>query len=221
MAVIAGSVTMPTKLGDLIRRRRRELALKQERLGELIGKDQPYVSQLERGEIERPDPAVLEALSYHLGIPKRDLFEAAGWVYHEVVTGDERTVPVLGRVPADVVRWASPREATVSAIRVLEEDLRGVQDAFALEVSGDCLRSLGIFHGDVVIVEPARGRWPRNGQLVVVRVGDEVSLKRWVQTAEGIALEDGEGNVVYRLQPGKDDFEVLGFYLTFRPLAPR
>jgi hypothetical protein len=36
-----------------------------------------------------------------------------------------------------------------------------------------------------------------------------------------IALEDGDGKVVYRLRPGKDDFEVLAFYVTFRPLAPR
>jgi SOS-response transcriptional repressor LexA len=218
---ITGADLVVETLGELVRRRRKELSLRQEQLAEMIGKDQSYVSELERGKIRRPDPEVLEALAHQLGLPKKDLIELSGWVYREIVTGEERTVPVLGRVPADVVRWASPGEATVSSVHVLAEDVRGAQDAFALEVSGDCLRSLGIFHGDVVIVEPARGRWPRNGQLVVVRVGDEVSLKRWVQIAEGIALEDGEGNVVYRLQPGKDDFEVLGFYLTFRPLAPR
>jgi hypothetical protein len=46
-------------------------------------------------------------------------------VYREIVTGEERTVPVLGRVPADVVRWASPGEATVSSVHVLAEDVRG------------------------------------------------------------------------------------------------
>lgn len=56
------------------------------------------------------------------------------------------------------MRWAAPGGATVSSVHVLAEDLRGTQEAFGLEVSGDCLRSLGIFHGEVIIVEPARGR---------------------------------------------------------------
>lgn len=35
----------------------------------------------------------VEALAHLLGLPKKDLIERFGWVYREVVTGEERTQP--------------------------------------------------------------------------------------------------------------------------------
>jgi transcriptional regulator with XRE-family HTH domain len=66
-------------LGTYIRQRRKELGLSQEALGERIGKDQTYVSQVERGAITMPSIEMLEAFARVLRVRRVDLLQAAGW----------------------------------------------------------------------------------------------------------------------------------------------
>lgn len=217
-SVISRGVNVnPTPLGAYLKRAREAKDISQEYLGELIGKDQVYVSQIERGRNRRPPQDMLAMLADILEVPLEMLFRLAGW---RVIVGDELVVTVRGVIPADSVRWTSGEGSILAEVRVLLEDLGDARDPYGLEVSGDCMRSIGILSGDVVIVQPANGREPHDGQLVVVRVGDEFSLKRFRPRDGGIELEDGTGAVVYRLAPS-DDFEVIAFYVTFRPLAPR
>ena len=53
----------------------------------------------------------------------------------------------------------------------------GNGEYFALRADGDSMEGAGIKHGDVIIIEkhPA----PENGKIAVIRVGDEVLLKRF------------------------------------------
>ena len=130
-------------------------------------------------------------------------------------------VPVVGRVPADRIRFTE-MEGLEETVRVLEEDLRGAQFPVALLVSGDCWRSMGILTGDHVIVDRAAGRQPRDRQICVVCVNGEYSLKRWCVIDRGrrIELQDGDGNVAATVSV-LDEVEVYGFYVTFKPTAPR
>lgn len=134
------------------------------------------------------------------------------------VTDDTIQVPVIGRVPADSLRWTAMEEE--SDVDLTRAEVGNARSPFGLIATGDCLRSIGIWSGDVVVCDRALGREPRDRQLVVVRVGNDVTLKRWCKTDDGIELRDGDEQTVYRLQAG-DDIEIIGFYLTFKPVAER
>lgn len=134
------------------------------------------------------------------------------------VVDDAVRVPVVGRVPADSLRWAAMEEDT--DVELTRAEVGHARAPFGLIATGDCLRSIGIWSGDVVICDRALGREPRDRQLVVVRVNTEVTLKRWCVTESGIELRDGDEQVVHRLQAG-EDIEIIGFYLTYKPVAER
>ncbi|WP_238538478.1 LexA family protein [Nitrolancea hollandica] len=138
-----------------------------------------------------------------------------------VVVGAALTVPVIGLIPADSVRWTSKAGVAIDEVHVLEEDIKRAEfpkEVYGLQVTGDCMRSLRIQHGDIVIVEPPHGRIPRNGDLVVVRVGDEVSLKRWSMFGDTVELRDGDGNIVWR--GPSEGLEVVAFYVGWKPAQP-
>lgn len=221
-------VYMTKTVGQLIRERREELGLTQWQLYEMTGVRQHYISQIERGKVQYPGLDILASLGDVLGIEMDEFKRAMGWAItiHQVVVqgeGEGVMLPVRGLVPADSVRFTSHEGASMSEIKVVDTDIEGARSPFGLEVTGDCFKSIGILSGDVVIVEAAEGREPQDRQLVVVRVGDEVTLKRWTRREDGVVhLLDGDGLIVHRIDPDEwDDVEVIALYVTFKPLSPR
>lgn len=207
-----------TPFGSVIRAKRNELGLSQEELGARVGKDQSYISDIERGKNRRPDEWVVRRLAWELKIDEAYLFDLLGV---GVKIGEGRIVAVRGLVPADSVRVTSSEGVTVLEVRVLPEDIRRARhpdEVYGLQVTGDCMRLLGILPGDVVIVEPAYDV-PENGELVVVRIGDEVSLKRWSMFRDAVELRDAADTIVWRGKP--QEVEVVALYVNFKPIAPR
>jgi SOS-response transcriptional repressor LexA len=58
---------------------------------------------------------------------------------------------------------------------------------WAMRIAGDSLKDDGIYSGDYAIVDPDIE--PREGRLVVARVGEEILIKRYVPAAAGVVLE--------------------------------
>lgn len=86
-----------------------------------------------------------------------------------------RLVPLLGRVSAGVPTNAEQEQD--GAILVDERHVTGKR-VFALRVDGDSMQDAGILHGDLVI---AQGDVPvRDGDIVVARIGTEVTVKRLI-----------------------------------------
>jgi repressor LexA len=87
--------------------------------------------------------------------------------------GGRDTLPVIGRVAA-----GSP----LLAVEHVETHLPVGRTLFApradylLRVRGDSMRDAGILDGDLLAVHAAREA--RNGQIVVARIADEVTVKR-------------------------------------------
>lgn len=129
-----------------------------------------------------------------------------------------RDIAVVGRIPADSVRWVA--EEGMEPVRVLEEKLKGARLPVGLLVTGDCMRGIGILPGDVVIVDRHVDRDPREREIVVIRVNGEHTLKRWHRDGNRIELRDGDGTLVYTLSP-LDEYSVEAFYVTYEPLAER
>src|SRR3546814_18771874 len=77
---------------------------------------------------------------------------------------------------------------------------------YLLRVKGDSMRDDGIFDGDLVAVQ--RTRDARNGQVVVARIDDEVTIKRFEQTRAQIRLLPRNPDYApTAVQPGSDRSE--------------
>ena len=57
---------------------------------------------------------------------------------------------------------------------------------YLLKVRGMSMRDAGIIDGDLLAVQKAKEA--KNGQIVVARLGDEVTVKRFRRTRTGIEL---------------------------------
>jgi transcriptional regulator with XRE-family HTH domain len=185
-------------------------------------------------DVQAPDPDYCRTLADVLGIDEAYVLYRAGHlrslpaapdVYEtketirflresiEAMEGrlalDEIEVRYRGVVPADSVRWVAT-EAEERTLRVSRRLVgsRAAERLFAVAISGECLAALKIHDGDVVYCERIE-RLPRDGEIALVRLADEVTLKVWWRVGAGVELRDGDGQVVKTLS-GVDEFTVEG-----------
>ncbi len=98
-------------------------------------------------------------------------------------------LPILGRVPAGPLNLASPdvREDEIG----VDPQFFGSQEAepelFGLRVNGDSMINAGIFDGDVVVVRSQLTAG--DGEIVVARVEEEATVKRFRRMRNAIVLE--------------------------------
>jgi repressor LexA len=71
------------------------------------------------------------------------------------------------------------------------------------------MRDIGILDGDLLAVQKTSEA--KNGQIVVARLGDEVTVKRFRRTADGVELqpENPEFQTI-RVASGRTDFSLEG-----------
>jgi repressor LexA len=71
------------------------------------------------------------------------------------------------------------------------------------------MRDAGIIDGDLLAVQKAREA--KNGQIVVARLGDEVTVKRFRRTKAGVELipENPEFATIH-VEPGDESFALEG-----------
>ncbi len=99
---------------------------------------------------------------------------------------DELTnrIPIIGRVAAGSPITA---EENIEGTIVIDPSfLEKAKDCFALKVKGDSMINLGIFEGDLVIVIPQTNA--TNDDIVVARVDDEVTVKRYFSKSGQVNL---------------------------------
>ena len=80
------------------------------------------------------------------------------------ITADENFSGVV-HVPADMIRAAA---------------------CFALSVRGDSMKDVGIFHGDIAVIE--QRQTADNGEIVVAMIDDAVTLKRFFRENNRVKL---------------------------------
>lgn len=93
------------------------------------------------------------------------------------------SLPLVGRVAA-----GSPILATehVEATYNVDPSLFSAKPDFLLKVRGLSMRDVGIMDGDLLAVKKTDSA--RNGQIVVARIGEDVTVKRYLKTSQGIEL---------------------------------
>ncbi|WP_298051479.1 transcriptional repressor LexA [uncultured Paenalcaligenes sp.] len=120
-------------------------------------------------------------------------------------TTPQPTLPIIGRVAA-----GSPILATEHIEREIgvEPTLFSQSPDYLLRVRGLSMRDIGILEGDLLAVKKTTEA--HNGQIVVARIGDEVTVKRLQKDGKKISLlpenPDFEPIVI---QP-EDDFSLEG-----------
>lgn len=138
--------------------------------------------------------------------------------YIEIVQGASRGIrlpesetglPVIGRVAAGSPILA---EEQVAEYVDLPNGLFHPTADFLLQVQGLSMKDVGILEDDLIAVH--RTDRVRNGDIVVARVGDDVTVKRYEKKGNIVTLfpenEDFEPIVV---DLSKDEFAIEGLYV--------
>lgn len=116
------------------------------------------------------------------------------------------SLPLVGRVAA-----GSPILAQEHIERhfQLEPDLFPRRPDYLLKVRGMSMRDAGILDGDLLAVR--RASEARSGQIVVARLGDEVTVKRLRRSRSGIELlPENPDFAVIQVDPQRDAFAIEG-----------
>jgi repressor LexA len=116
------------------------------------------------------------------------------------------SLPLVGRVAAGSPILASEH---VESCLQCDPGLFSGKPDYLLKVRGMSMRDVGILEGDLLAVQ--RKNDARNGQIVVARLGDEVTVKRYRKTGSRIELlpENPEFQPI-EVGPEREDFSIEG-----------
>lgn len=121
----------------------------------------------------------------------------------------ESGIPVIGRVAAGSPVLA---EEQIAEYVDLPRSLFQPSADFMLQVQGLSMKDIGILEDDLIAVHKTTS--VRNGDIVVARVGDDVTVKRYEKKANIVTLypenEDFEPIVV---NLAEEDFAIEGLYV--------
>ena len=171
-------------IGDRIKKKRLELGLSAEQLGERIGKDRATIYRYENKDIKNMPLSNLTPLAKALNVSEawlmgRDSESSSDSVSAIPATG---SVPVYGTIPAGFPAYAEQYIEYYLLTTVPNPD-----EYFALRVKGTSMINAGITDGCKVLVK--KQNTAENGQIVVCRLnGDEATLKRFKQQGDLIML---------------------------------
>ena len=121
-------------------------------------------------------------------------------------TLQQLTLPLVGRVAA-----GSPILAQEHVEKSYQVDpgMFAEKPDYLLKVRGMSMRDVGILDGDLLAVKKVDR--VRNGQIVVARLGDDVTVKRLNKTGSHIELHPENPDFeVITVEEGQDDFALEG-----------
>jgi len=117
-------------------------------------------------------------------------------------------IPIVGRVAAGEPILA---EENIEGYVDLKELFGRSMDRFILKIVGDSMVDEGIMDGDYVVVQPRQKI--ENGQIGVVLVDDEATIKRVYIQRDRIALEPANKAAGYKtkyIRRGQKDVRIIG-----------
>lgn len=116
------------------------------------------------------------------------------------------SLPLVGRVAAGSPILAQEHVETTYNV---DSSLFSAKPDFLLKVRGMSMRDAGIFDGDLLAVK--KSDHAKNGQIIVARLGDDVTVKRYKKSGSLIELlpENPDFKPI-RVEPERDDFALEG-----------
>ncbi len=136
----------------------------------------------------------------------RNINAARGSQFNLPIPGlSQLVLPLIGRVAAGSPILAQEH---IDQSYTVEGSLFARKPDYLLKVRGMSMRDAGIMDGDLLAVQTTREA--RNGQIIVARLGDDVTVKRLRRTTAGMELlPENPDYPVITVQPG-EPFEIEG-----------
>jgi repressor LexA len=124
----------------------------------------------------------------------------------QIPAGMLMSLPLIGRVAAGSPILAQENLETSYNV---DPKLFSAKPDFLLKVRGESMRDIGIMDGDLLAVKKTDSA--RNGQIVVARIGSEVTVKRYRKSGNTVELlpENPDFKVI-TVDPDADDFALEG-----------
>ena len=116
------------------------------------------------------------------------------------------SLPLIGRVAAGSPILAQENLETNYSV---DPALFSAKPDYLLKVRGESMRDAGIMDGDLLAVKKTDSA--KNGQIVVARIGNDVTVKRYRKTGSTIELlpENPDFKVI-TVNPAEDEFALEG-----------
>lgn len=194
------------KIGRIIKNRREALGLTQQDLAKLIGVSFSAVSRWEAGEVANMGRSKILALADTLRLSPVSIVSGESAV--EVIK--TKRVPLLGTIAA-----GEPVLALEDCSTFVEINSDLLAD-FCLQVKGDSMIDARICDGDIVFVkgQPVVD----NGEIAVVLIDNEATLKRFYKNNGGVILksENSKYQPKYYSEADFKDIRVLGKAILFQ-----
>lgn len=192
-------------IGKRIKTRREQLGLSAEYVAKKLGKNKATVYRYESDEIENLPITVLEPLAKILRVSPAYLM---GW--EPIIQHKTKKVPLLGTIAAGEPVIAQEEH------EVYMEISKNIEVDFCLRVKGDSMIDARILDGDLVFVrqQPV----VENGEIAVILIDNEVTLKRFYKNDGGVILKPENSNYQPRYFTKKDfkDIRILGKAIFFQ-----
>ena len=201
-------------MGNLMGRRIRELRLEkglsQEELGRIVGVRRAAVNKWETGQVKNLRRDTIETLSRFFDVSPSYFMGMTDIQRPDSVR--VRHVPILGSVAA-----GNPILALEEHHDYIEVD-GNIRVDFCLRVRGDSMIDARICDDDLVFIrsQPVVD----NGDIAVVLIDDEATLKRFYRTDGGVILkpENSKYQPLYFSEADFKDVRVLGKAVMFQSL---
>ena len=181
--------------GDLIKARRKEIAMSAERLAEKVGVSPATIYRYEKGDIEKVPVDVIKDIAKALNTTPAYLM---GW----------ETSPAAPTLVGDIA-CGEPITAEQNVQEYVDVP-EGIVCDFCLRCHGDSMIDAGIRDNDVVYIKTQPQ--VEDGEIAAVRIGDEATLKRVYYDGSTITLVPA--NSAYRPKsysgPELDDIQIEG-----------
>lgn len=116
------------------------------------------------------------------------------------------SLPLVGRVAAGSPILAQEHIETTYNV---DPSLFTAKPDYLLKVRGMSMRDAGILDGDLIAVK--KSDHAKNGQIIVARLGDEVTVKRYRKSGSMIELlPENPDFTTIQVEPDRDEFALEG-----------
>jgi repressor LexA len=116
------------------------------------------------------------------------------------------SLPLVGRVAAGSPILAQEHLAATYSV---DPSLFASKPDYLLKVRGMSMRDAGILDGDLIAVR--KSDQAKNGQIIVARLGDEVTVKRYRKSGAVVELlPENPDFTIIRVEENREDFALEG-----------
>jgi repressor LexA len=146
---------------------------------------------------------ILSNASRGISITKDESFNS---VHIDISEKGDNKIPIVGRVAAGSPIFAE--ENIEGSVLIDPTFIKKSENCFALKVKGDSMIDAGIFEGDLVIISPQS--IASNGDIIVARINDEVTIKVYEFKNQVIKLIPQNKNYDPIVIQNKEEFSIVG-----------